>query len=225
MTRSRLLAAAALVGVAAYLLAWAPAPNPGLTGPSARSVGFSALQAVAPDLGDGPEAETPGPGGFLYTGLQDGWIVRVRPDGQGPAERVGPTGGRPLGMQFDANGHLIVADGFRGLLSMAPDRTLTVPVEAVDGQRLLFPMPSISGPTGLSGSRTPRSGSTSTTGSGISGCGLGPRRGRPRDGAAPPARHIRLVCQYYERAGDRRGAVARHPVRARVGRAQAPVGP
>jgi hypothetical protein len=139
MTRSRLLAAAALVGVAAYLLAWAPAPNPGLTGPSARSVGFTALQAVAPDLGDGPEAETPGPGGFLYTGLQDGWIVRVRPDGQGPAERVGPTGGRPLGMQFDANGHLIVADGFRGLLSMAPDRTLTVPVEAVDGQRLLFP--------------------------------------------------------------------------------------
>jgi sugar lactone lactonase YvrE len=39
-------------------------------------------------------------------------------------------------MQFDAQGHLIVADAFRGLLSVAPDRTIAVLVEAVDGQRL-----------------------------------------------------------------------------------------
>jgi sugar lactone lactonase YvrE len=77
---------------------------------------------------------TPSPDGFLYTGLQDGWIVRVR-----PAERVVQTGGRPLGMQFAATGHLIVADAFRGLLAVAPDRTMAVLVEAVDGRGLLFP--------------------------------------------------------------------------------------
>jgi sugar lactone lactonase YvrE len=148
MTRSRLIATAVLVSMAAYLLAWpvaidptawAPAPNPGLTGPFAHRKGFTALQPVAPDVGDGPEAVTPGPDGFLYTGLQDGWLVRFRADGQGSAERVVHTGGRPLGMQFDARGHLVVADAFRGLLSVAPDRTITPLVEAVDGRRLLFP--------------------------------------------------------------------------------------
>jgi sugar lactone lactonase YvrE len=146
MTRSRFITAAALVGVVAYLLAWpvaivpvawTPAPNPGLTGPFAHSTGFTDLRMLA--VGEGPEAVTQGPDGFLYTGLQDGWVVRFRPDGRGPAERVVQTGGRPLGMQFDAHGHLIVADAFRGLLSVAPDRTITPLLEAVDGRRLLFP--------------------------------------------------------------------------------------
>jgi sugar lactone lactonase YvrE len=148
MTPLRLVATAALVGAALYLLAWpvaidpvawTPAPNPGLTGPFAHSTGFTALQPVAPDVGEGPEAVTLGPDGFLYTGLQDGWIVRFRPDGQGRVERVVQTGGRPLGLQFDAQGHLIVADAFRGLLSVAPDRTITPLVEEVDSQRLRFP--------------------------------------------------------------------------------------
>jgi sugar lactone lactonase YvrE len=148
MNRFRLVAAAVLVGAVLYLLAWpvaidpiawTPAPNPGLTGPFANSVGFTDLRPLAPEVGEGPEAVTPGPDGLLYTGLQDGWIVRARPDGQGPAERVVQTGGRPLGMQFDAQGQLIVADAFRGLLSVAPDRTITLLVEEVDGRRLLFP--------------------------------------------------------------------------------------
>ena len=58
---------------------------------------------------------THGPDGFLYTGLQDGRIMRFRPDGQGGAELVAQTGGRPLGLRFDAHGHLVVADAFRGL--------------------------------------------------------------------------------------------------------------
>lgn len=146
MTPFRLIAAVALVCAAAYLLAWpvaidpvawAPAPTPGLTGPFAHSKGFTDLRPL--EVGEGPEAVTPGPDGFLYTGLQDGWIVRFRADGRGPVARVAQTGGRPLGMQFDGQGHLIVADAFRGLLSVAPDRTITPLVEAVDGRRLLFP--------------------------------------------------------------------------------------
>jgi hypothetical protein len=50
MTPFRRIAAAVLVGAAAYLLAWPvvidpvawpPAPNPGLTGPFAHGVGFT----------------------------------------------------------------------------------------------------------------------------------------------------------------------------------------
>jgi sugar lactone lactonase YvrE len=148
MTPLCLIATAVLVGAAANLLAWpvaidpvawTPMPNPGLTGPFAHGEGFTDLRPLAPEVGEGPEAVTLGPDGFLYTGLQDGQVVRVRPDGQGPVERVVRTGGRPLGLQFDATGHLIVADAFRGLLAVGPDRTITVLVDTVEGQRLLFP--------------------------------------------------------------------------------------
>jgi sugar lactone lactonase YvrE len=143
-----IIAGLALAGLAAYLLwwpvaidpvAWVPAPNPGLTGPFAQSQPFTGLQRMVPDLGEGPEDVTLGPDGFMYTGLQDGRIMRFRPNGEGRAELVAQTGGRPLGLHFDAQGHLIVADAFQGLLAVAPDRTMTVLTDRVDGQRLRFP--------------------------------------------------------------------------------------
>jgi sugar lactone lactonase YvrE len=94
---------------------------------------------VAPDIGEGPEEVARGPDGFFYTGLQDGWIVRFRLGREDLVERVAQTGGRPLGLKFEAQGHLIVADAFRGLLSVAPDRTVAVLVETMDGRRLRFP--------------------------------------------------------------------------------------
>jgi sugar lactone lactonase YvrE len=143
-----ILAGLALAALAAYLLwwpvaidpvAWAPAPNPGLTGPFVQSQPLTGLQRVVPDLGAGPEDVTRGPDGFMYTGLQDGRIMRFRPDGEGRAELVAQTGGRPLGLRFDARGRLSVADAFQGLLAVAPDRTLTVLTDRMDGQRLRFP--------------------------------------------------------------------------------------
>jgi hypothetical protein len=43
------------------------------------------------------------------------------------------TGGRPLGMKFDAGGSLIVADAFRGLLSVSQERKVTVLADGVNG--------------------------------------------------------------------------------------------
>jgi sugar lactone lactonase YvrE len=148
MRAHTLIALLVVAGLAAYLccwpvaidpVAWQPGPNPGLTGPFARSQPFTGLQQPIQALGEGPEAVAHGPDGFLYTGLQDGRIVRFRPDGAGRAELVVQTGGRPLGLRFDAHGHLVVADAFRGLLAVAPDRTITVLTDAVDGHRLRFP--------------------------------------------------------------------------------------
>jgi hypothetical protein len=119
-----LIAVLVVAGLAASLLgwpiaidpvAWQPAPDPGLTGPFSRSQPFTGIQQPIPELGEGPEAVAHGPDGFLYTGLQDGRIVRFRPDGEGSTELGAQTGGRPLGLRFDAHGHLIVADAFRGL--------------------------------------------------------------------------------------------------------------
>jgi sugar lactone lactonase YvrE len=143
-----LIAVLLVVGLAAYLLgwpvaidpiAWQPAADPGLTEPFARSQPFTRLWQPIPALGEGPEAVAHGPDGFLYTGLQDGRIVRFQPDGEGGAEPVAQTVGRPLGLRFNAHGHLIVADAFRGLIAVAPDRTITVLVETVDSARLRFP--------------------------------------------------------------------------------------
>ena len=60
--------------------------------------------------------------GNLYTGLEDGRIVRV-PVAGGKPEVVADTGGRPLGMKLDAAGNLVVADALRGLLSVASSKT------------------------------------------------------------------------------------------------------
>jgi sugar lactone lactonase YvrE len=75
---------------------------------------------------------------LFYTGLQDGRIVRFRADSSLPETFVN-TMGRPLGMQFDREGNLIVADAFRGLLSITAERILTVLTDSAGGERLLFP--------------------------------------------------------------------------------------
>ena len=112
---------------------WQPATNP-------RTVPNDSLSGVRslPDVGPGPESVAIGPDGRLYTGLQDGRVVRMRADGRG-VETFVQTGGRPLGMKFDAGGNLIVADAFRGLLSVSPEGKVTVLADGVNGERMLFP--------------------------------------------------------------------------------------
>ena len=137
-----------LIGaLAAYLAFWpvpidpvavAPIPNPGLTGPYAPNHALTAVRHLANGVGLGPEDVTRGPDGFFYSGLQDGRIIRFR-DGDATAETFVSTEGRPLGLQFDTAGNLIVADAFRGLLSVAPDRRITVLTDSVGGERMVFP--------------------------------------------------------------------------------------
>jgi len=138
----------ALVGLAAYLffwpvpiapIAWTPSPNPGQTGAFAQSAGFRSPQKLIEEAGLGPEDVTRGSDGFFYTGLQDGRILRFRAESEGQPELFVNTGGRPLGMQFDAHGNLIVADAFKGLLSISPDRSIAVLTDSVAGKRMLFP--------------------------------------------------------------------------------------
>ncbi len=133
--RRILLGALVLIAMlGGYLLFWPapiapavfiPAENPGLTGAFAPNQSLRPVKHLAEGIGQAPEDVTKGPDGFLYTGLLDGRIVRCREDGAG-AETFVNTGGRPLGMQFDSQGNLIVADASRGLLSVGPDRRITV---------------------------------------------------------------------------------------------------
>jgi len=66
--------------------------------------------------------------GVLYTGTADGKIVRIQDGVINTVARLGqppcgawddePTCGRPLGMRFDKQGHLIVVDAYLGLFKV-----------------------------------------------------------------------------------------------------------
>jgi sugar lactone lactonase YvrE len=53
--------------------------------------------------------------GSVFTGTEDGAIWRVSADGA-KVDRVAATGGRPLGIEIEAPGRLLVCDADRGLL-------------------------------------------------------------------------------------------------------------
>lgn len=148
MKRLATVVVIALVVSAAYLffwpvpidpIAWTPSPNPGQTGAFAQNAGFRSLQKLIAEAGLGPEDVTRGADGFYYTGLQDGRILRFRAENNGQPELFVNTGGRPLGMQFDARGNLIVADAFKGLISISSDRAITILTDSAAGKRMLFP--------------------------------------------------------------------------------------
>jgi sugar lactone lactonase YvrE len=126
----------------AYLLFWPVPIDPVVWQPAAnpRTPHYDRLRGIRnlPDLGPGPESVAIGPDGRLYTGLQDGTVVRMFANGSG-VETFVQTGGRPLGMKFDAGGNLIVADAFRGLIAISPKRKITVLADTVNRERMLFP--------------------------------------------------------------------------------------
>ncbi len=84
----------------------------------------------------GPEEVAVDSQGRVYGGTQEGRIVRLLPDGR--LETFAETQGRPLGMQFDAQGNLIVCDGFKGLLSINPSGEINVLCTSADGVAFKF---------------------------------------------------------------------------------------
>ncbi len=119
---------------------WVPGPSPGLNGDYALNTKLSEAKRVLEGEGKGPEAVTLGPDGLYYTGYHDGRIVRFAKVGEAytQAELFVDTGGRPLGMEFDASGNLIVADAYKGLLSITPELRVTVLTDHYAGEALKF---------------------------------------------------------------------------------------
>ena len=93
------------------------------------------LVSIAPEIG--PEHIEFGPDGSLYTATLSGAILRMNADGTAQ-ETMARTGGRPLGLAFDASGRLLVADALRGLLAVDGAGAVTVLADRVDGTPILF---------------------------------------------------------------------------------------
>jgi len=106
-------------------VAWNPPDAPALTGDYAVNRSLASVERLGEGVGPKPEDIALDSEGRIYGGFEDGRIMRWDRAAQNPT-LFADTGGRPLGLHFDADGNLIVADSYRGLLSVAPDATINV---------------------------------------------------------------------------------------------------
>jgi sugar lactone lactonase YvrE len=90
---------------------WQP-PRPGPRSRPARSLPALTVRQVN---GDGTEDVVGDDKGNVFTGVADGRILRLTPDGR-RLDTVADTGGRPLGIELHPDGRLLVCDASRGLL-------------------------------------------------------------------------------------------------------------
>lgn len=105
--------------------AWEAPPTPALEGRYAVNDRLAAVRRVGRGVGMGPEDVAVAANGTVYAGYEDGRIVRFVP-GQGAPRLFAQTDGRPLGLEFDGEGRLVVCDGYQGLLRIARDGALEV---------------------------------------------------------------------------------------------------
>jgi sugar lactone lactonase YvrE len=130
-----------IIGIIIYFIAWpvpidpvawiAP-PNPGYTGPFAVNERLKDIETFPIAGNHGPEDIALDAKGRIYAATHEGNIVRLDPNGSNPENWVN-TKGRPLGIDFDRQGNLIVADAFRGLLSITPDGSISELATIADG--------------------------------------------------------------------------------------------
>ncbi|MBZ0272763.1 SMP-30/gluconolactonase/LRE family protein [bacterium] len=135
-------ALAILAALAAYLALW-----PVDVAPAAWEAPKSAEYAPTGDFADavrvpieggrGPEDIDVDGKGRVVVGLDDGRIVRFPKDGGAP-ETIADTGGRPLGLHWDIDGRLIIADALMGLLRLERDGAITTLATECGGRKLGF---------------------------------------------------------------------------------------
>lgn len=135
-----------LLALAAYLALW-PVPIkamgwkapawPGYTGVHAANDKLAGLKIIPLGVEAGPEHIVLGRDGKLYAAVASGNILRMNPDGSAQ-EVFANTGGRVLGFDFDAAGQMIAADAVKGLLSISPERKVTVLADKVGGDPIRY---------------------------------------------------------------------------------------
>lgn len=116
--------------------AWDAPPALELAGVLAANERLAGAQLLAQGKISGPEDVDVDSEGRVYAGLADGRIVRVLADGS--VEEFANTGGRPLGLEFDSGGRLIVADAWKGLLSVSSGGQISVLATEAGGVPFAF---------------------------------------------------------------------------------------
>ncbi len=95
------------------------------------------FEAIDIDGLHGPEAITANARGDIYSTTHEGWIIRIL-NGSEKVERWVDVGGRPLGIAFDSEQNLWVANAFIGLQKVDTEGVVTVETTMADSVRILF---------------------------------------------------------------------------------------
>lgn len=126
--------------VLAYLLLWPVSIDPrawnaprdrGYVGAYTVNNELQQVKKVALPDSVGPEDIAIDPNGRPVFGLLSGDILRLESDGS--FTTLTTTGGRPLGLEFDDQGGLWIADAYQGLMHWSSETGLELLVTEVDG--------------------------------------------------------------------------------------------
>jgi sugar lactone lactonase YvrE len=118
-------------------VSWSTPMPPGYVGVHTVNTKLANLNIISLGAEVGPEHIAIGKDGKLYTTVASGNILRMNPDGTAQEIFVN-TGGRVLGFDFDASGNLIAADVDNGLLSISPDKKMTILTDKVNGNPIRY---------------------------------------------------------------------------------------
>ncbi|WP_338520265.1 SMP-30/gluconolactonase/LRE family protein [Alteromonas gracilis] len=118
-------------------VAWQPDTNKGYTGPFEVNQRLANLEKLSMGKDLGPEDFAINSQGDIATSSHSGYILLQRKGDVGFARWVN-TKGRPLGIEFDSQDNLIVADAVRGLLSISPDGNVSVLLDSVNGSPIVY---------------------------------------------------------------------------------------
>jgi len=149
MKRALKFLAGFIVLLIAYLLLW-PVPidpvswdapeDKGYIGGFAPNNDLANLELL--DIGDihGPEdvaSRTIDGQLYLFVSSQDGLIRQINTATM-DVTTLADTGGVPLGLEFDSDHNLIVADAFKGLLSISPSGEVTTLTDKIGDSPILY---------------------------------------------------------------------------------------
>jgi sugar lactone lactonase YvrE len=129
----------------AYLLLW-PVPVEPVSWNAPKNKGFvddfeqnSRLDAIEiitlPDT-HGPEGLALS-GNEVYISTREGWIVRYN-EQTGEQIKWVNTEGSPLGLVFDIDNNLLIADAYKGLLKVSPSGEISLLTRTVDGSAIEY---------------------------------------------------------------------------------------
>lgn len=121
----------ALWPVSVEPVAWQAPRDEGYTGSFTKNNQLSTLERIELQRDVGPEDLAKDANNHVYFSLHSGDIKYL--DNAGQIHDWVNTNGRPLGIEFDEQGQLWVADAFKGLLRISPKGEITTMVNKLDG--------------------------------------------------------------------------------------------
>ena len=118
-------------------VAWDAPQDRGLIDPFKANDRLSLARPISIDEYDGPEDIAGDKSGFLYASTLGGHIIRIHENSL-DLSVFADVGGRPLGLEFDSQGNLYVANAPLGLQRISPDGRIETLVSEVNGEDISY---------------------------------------------------------------------------------------